>query len=209
MEGVITAYSGTSLTINVDMISGSGTFALWTITMGGQPTEISLGAKALQGTSISWTGLNGSVDAEYRLRGSCSVIPFNASSAPYLFFEFNEDEVYPHYIYTRFIDYNGVHSIATAVTDSAGAFILATAPAVNHTLQIKYDITMRVASYAVTQVLGTVTYHDWSSGLVGTGQIGGIWNSAANVTSIYLKAGGASTTSILNGLLTTPVIKPP
>lgn len=36
MEGVITAFSGTSMTVNVDTTGGSGTFALWTVSVAGQ-----------------------------------------------------------------------------------------------------------------------------------------------------------------------------
>ena len=35
MEGVITAYSGTSLTVNVDSTGGSGTFASWNFSIAG------------------------------------------------------------------------------------------------------------------------------------------------------------------------------
>ena len=35
MEGVITAFSDTSMTVNVDSIGGSGTYALWTISVAG------------------------------------------------------------------------------------------------------------------------------------------------------------------------------
>lgn len=37
MEGIVTAYSGTTLTINVDLINSSGTFADWNINIAGNP----------------------------------------------------------------------------------------------------------------------------------------------------------------------------
>lgn len=37
MEGVVTAYSGTSLTISVDLVGGSGTLDDWTINVAGEP----------------------------------------------------------------------------------------------------------------------------------------------------------------------------
>jgi hypothetical protein len=37
MEGVVTAYSGTSLTINMAKVSGSGTFAAWNLNLAGDP----------------------------------------------------------------------------------------------------------------------------------------------------------------------------
>ena len=39
MEGVVTAYSGTSLTLSVDLVSGSGTVANWTINLTGQAPD--------------------------------------------------------------------------------------------------------------------------------------------------------------------------
>jgi hypothetical protein len=41
MEGLVTAYSGTSLTIGVDNYSGSGTFAAWNINLAGDPAPVS------------------------------------------------------------------------------------------------------------------------------------------------------------------------
>jgi len=37
MEGLVTAYSGTNLTINVDAVAGTGTVASWNINLAGQP----------------------------------------------------------------------------------------------------------------------------------------------------------------------------
>ena len=39
MEGVVTAYSGSSLTLSVDLVSGSGTVANWTINLTGQAPD--------------------------------------------------------------------------------------------------------------------------------------------------------------------------
>jgi hypothetical protein len=51
MEGVCTAYSGTSLTISVDKVSGSGTIAAWNLSIAGEP---SAGSVSGQGTSTDW-----------------------------------------------------------------------------------------------------------------------------------------------------------
>jgi hypothetical protein len=37
MEGVLTAYAGTSMTVNVDKVGGTGTFNAWTLNIAGQP----------------------------------------------------------------------------------------------------------------------------------------------------------------------------
>jgi hypothetical protein len=39
MEGVITSYGGNSLTLDVDLVGGTGTFADWTFSVAGQPGE--------------------------------------------------------------------------------------------------------------------------------------------------------------------------
>jgi collagen type I/II/III/V/XI/XXIV/XXVII alpha len=41
MEGVVTAYSGTSMTVNVDTANGSGTKTDWNINIAGQPSAVS------------------------------------------------------------------------------------------------------------------------------------------------------------------------
>ena len=69
MEGLITTFTGTSLTVNVDLVGGSGTFASWTITATGVvgPT----GSQGIQGVTgpqgpqgiQGVTGTNGAVGA--------------------------------------------------------------------------------------------------------------------------------------------------
>jgi hypothetical protein len=70
MEGLVTAYSGTTLTINVDKIGGSGTLASWNINLAGDvgatgvagptgPTGVT-GAQGIQGV-IGITGPQGAI----------------------------------------------------------------------------------------------------------------------------------------------------
>lgn len=40
LEGIVTAYSGTSLTINADLVNGSGSYAAWNINLAGQQGTI-------------------------------------------------------------------------------------------------------------------------------------------------------------------------
>ena len=55
MEGQITAYTTTSLTVNVDYTSGSGTFASWTFNIAGQ-----VGTSGYSGSGISgYSGTSG------------------------------------------------------------------------------------------------------------------------------------------------------
>ena len=52
MEGVVTAFSGTTFTVNVDSIGGSGTFASWTISVAGiQATYPAAGIANSTGTA--------------------------------------------------------------------------------------------------------------------------------------------------------------
>jgi hypothetical protein len=59
MEGVITAYSGTSLTVNVDLIGGSGSYSSWNFGIAGQPATTSIlvvnSISALKATTVTTT----------------------------------------------------------------------------------------------------------------------------------------------------------
>jgi hypothetical protein len=76
MEGVVTAFSGTTFTVNVDSIGGSGTFASWTVSVAGiqgsngvtsfsgnstglTPATATTGAISLSGTLVSTNGGTG------------------------------------------------------------------------------------------------------------------------------------------------------
>lgn len=56
MEGVVTAYSGASLTVNVDLIGGTGTFAAWNLSLAGER-----GTAGLNGGVTSFAGRTGVV----------------------------------------------------------------------------------------------------------------------------------------------------
>src|SRR5258705_8698408 len=43
MDGVVTTYSGTTLTVSVDKVGGSGTFADWNINLSGVPGSDGVG----------------------------------------------------------------------------------------------------------------------------------------------------------------------
>lgn len=46
MEGTVTAYSGSSMTVTLDLASGSGTHTDWTINIAGAPLAIPVGLKS-------------------------------------------------------------------------------------------------------------------------------------------------------------------
>lgn len=52
MEGVVTAYSGTTLTVTMDDSNGSGTFADWNINLTGESGVAGGGASAPAGTGV-------------------------------------------------------------------------------------------------------------------------------------------------------------
>jgi hypothetical protein len=72
MEGIVTAYSGTTLTVNISKVAGSGTHADWQISLAGDPgsgdllstnnlSDLSNAATARSNlglTTPTWTGLN-------------------------------------------------------------------------------------------------------------------------------------------------------
>lgn len=67
MAGQVTAYSGTSLTVNVTRIVGSGTYADWTIIVSAQPGETgATGATGARGPSpaIQWNFSTGTADSD-------------------------------------------------------------------------------------------------------------------------------------------------
>jgi hypothetical protein len=57
VEGLVTAYTGTSMTITVDNYGGSGTFASWNINLAGEPAPVS---QTLAGNTV---GFNTSASA--------------------------------------------------------------------------------------------------------------------------------------------------
>jgi hypothetical protein len=60
MEGIVTSYSNYTLVVNVDMLNGSGTFALWNINVTGQPGLTGpVGPQGPQGTAGTPGGATG------------------------------------------------------------------------------------------------------------------------------------------------------
>lgn len=65
VEGVVTAYSGTTLTVTIDKIVGSGTHTDWLLTLAGQPGTVgatgSTGATGATGVGVPTGGTTGQV----------------------------------------------------------------------------------------------------------------------------------------------------
>lgn len=89
VEGVTTAYSGTSLTILSDAIGGSGTFAVWDLNIAGQPgtgggsslqyTEVTGNdAASINVTSTSYVNLTGFVGSVNAVVGHRVLIEFSS-----------------------------------------------------------------------------------------------------------------------------------
>lgn len=110
VEGVTTAYSGTSLTILSDAIGGSGTFAVWDLNIAGQPGTVSVRYAAVTGnnaanittTSVTptladVTGMSGSIAASVgdRVRAvfTCSLVSSVASQSPTVAFKVNATDL--------------------------------------------------------------------------------------------------------------------
>ncbi|MEI8205161.1 MAG: tail fiber domain-containing protein, partial [Bacteroidota bacterium] len=85
MEGLITSYTGTSLVVNVDYVSGSGTFASWNIsiagivgtngTTGASGTTGTTGAQGIQGVAgaTGASGADGAANA-WSLTGNAGIV---------------------------------------------------------------------------------------------------------------------------------------
>jgi len=59
MEGICTAYSGSSLTINVDKVAGSGTFSAWNFSITGEPSPSGSVSGAVSSTDWQAAAANG------------------------------------------------------------------------------------------------------------------------------------------------------
>jgi hypothetical protein len=58
MEGLVTSYSGATLTVNVDSIGGSGTLADWNLNIAGNPGTLIPSWSALPTLQASWAATN-------------------------------------------------------------------------------------------------------------------------------------------------------
>jgi len=76
MEGIITAFSSTSLTVNVDAVGGSGTYAAWTFSVAGvNNSSLVVGTTAITGGSTGRVLYdNGGLLGEYTTSGTGSVV---------------------------------------------------------------------------------------------------------------------------------------
>jgi hypothetical protein len=82
MEGVITGYSSTSLTVNVDTTGGSGTYASWTFSIAGQNglSAITVGTSTVSGgTSGRVLYDNAGVVGEYTITGTAGSVVMSNS----------------------------------------------------------------------------------------------------------------------------------
>lgn len=65
MEGPITAYTGTSLTVNVDLVGGSGTFTDWQIGISGEPGTVAVsGSPVVDNALPKFSGTTGNIIEE-------------------------------------------------------------------------------------------------------------------------------------------------
>jgi hypothetical protein len=84
MEGLATAYSGTTLTINVTATGGSGVHSDWNINLAGQPGTNGVGSGTV--TSVAFSGglvtvTNPSAAASMTVAGTSGGIPYFSSAA--------------------------------------------------------------------------------------------------------------------------------
>jgi hypothetical protein len=78
MEGVITAFTGTSLTLNVDTVGGSGSYASWNFSVAGFRRALQVSAQALRASprtprSAGSVTLAGNARRRERRHGLCVI----------------------------------------------------------------------------------------------------------------------------------------
>lgn len=83
MEGVITAFSGTSLTVNVDTVGGSGTYAAWTFSVAGvNNSSLVVGTTAITGGTTGRVLYdNAGALGEYTTTGTAGSVVLSGSPA--------------------------------------------------------------------------------------------------------------------------------
>lgn len=124
MEGIITAYSGTSLTVNVDTIGGSGTIASWTFSVAGvNNSSLVIGTTTITGgTDKRVLYDNNGVVGEYATTGSGSTVVL--SDAP----TFQNTPVAPQYRASNGIFVNS-QTVTADYTIAAGDSAMSAGPA--------------------------------------------------------------------------------
>ena len=78
MEGSITAFTSTSLTVNVDYVGGTGTWASWNITVAGAIGSTgATGATGVQGITgpTGGTGATGMGEVSSYFVNLCALVP--------------------------------------------------------------------------------------------------------------------------------------
>lgn len=207
MEGTITAYSGTSLTVNVDVTSGSGTYASWAFTVAGiqgatgatgatgDPAETLIGTTNSSTITKTWSGLSGDV---FKLEGTA-----NASGSPtgaYLVITFNNDGN---------ANYQGVIHTATGSTSTGysytgwGGIVPLTAFTSGHTGAWNFEMKMTGDWFGYTTCQGTCYGRDYTSGAMFATNFIGFRLVNEAITSISIGVAGAST-----GWLAAKLVKP-
>lgn len=159
-----------------------------------------------QGNSWSISGLNSASDQNYKLSGTCYLIPSSTSVAPYFDFNFNGDGTASHYKTQQ--NYGSGTTAAAAIATNNGGIVVGFSLAVNSTTEIVFDLNIIPNTYGYTRVMGTWSMFNVSTGAtLYSGTILAVWNQSTAVTSINLGFGNSTTTSWLMGQLTTPANK--
>ena len=196
VEGLITAYSSTSMTVNIDTVVGAPTGSAWTITITGQvgatgatgsASDISL-YKYAPATISSFTfdsthGIASTLNQnqKYRIKGVFKTAAVSAT--PQLYLKFNGDGGSNYSVYIQ--PMNGTTYITPTQALVPNLTCTTGFPNANITLYYEIEVISLTSDYTFVEV--KVTARNGSgSGSIWKFFTSGTWQSSAAITSIQV-----------------------
>ena len=197
MEGVVTAFSGTTFTVLVDSIGGSGTFASWTISVAGSnPPPVVLDGLQLYvdagnilsypTTGTTWTDLSGNGN-----NGTLSNCTYNSSDSGSIVFNGS----------SSIVGFSGAGSVNLSTTMTASVWVYYVS---GNARIFQKDSPVNTRLWEMGVFTGQFRMEMWHSS--GTGTIGYGTSLAVNKwTNLTLTFDGTNILMYQNGVLVTTV----
>ncbi len=181
MEGVITAYVNSIITIAIDLSIGNGTFSSWKLVVTGQvgaigpATEIVLDSVDSNVISKNFTGLSGATQKVYHLKGRGTLT--GSTTTPFLFIQINGYYGATDYKYKLSINVNSI--ITSNIT-------LSPTLTTGHIAEYSFDLTIKNSIFGYPSVEGKVYTRDATSGDLYTNDVFGLLAHSVDISSISL-----------------------